>query len=128
MSAAHGRRRHRRARARLLDEWRPGDRCCRCGDELCPDSEDVHADHFELPLSLDVDALPDALAHPACNVYAGRVLQLLAVGTIALPHVDERLERVRLQVLRQAEGFDLGPLAAAAAAGRAPAIRTSRDW
>lgn len=90
-----------------------------------PDDE-LHAEHFERPLLVDPDGVPDALAHARCNVYAGRVLQLLASGTVAAPHVDEQLERVRLQVLRQARGFDLQ--VATVGAAPAPAIRTSREW
>jgi hypothetical protein len=88
--------------------------------------EDLHADHFEQPHAADPDAIPDALSHGRCNTYAGRVLQLLIGGHVAPPHWDEQLETVRRQVLSQAQGFDLGAMAAAA--GRGPTTRQSREW
>ncbi len=124
--SSHGRRRQRRARAELLARFTPGDPCARCGRPMWSVDDDLHADHFEAPLSLDPDAEPDALAHARCNVYAGRVWQLLMGGHTPRPHVDDQLELVRRQVMSQAEGLDLGR--AVALAGRGPVIRSSRDW
>jgi hypothetical protein len=126
MVSGHGRRLQRRARRRLLADLQPGDACCRCGRPMHPDVDDLHADHFELPLLADPDAVPDALAHARCNVYAGRVLQLVVAGQATHPHPDAQLEAVRLQVLGQCAGFDLRGMAALA--GRGPDIRNSREW
>jgi hypothetical protein len=90
------------------------------------EGDDLHADHFDVPAIADPNAVPDVLSHGRCNVYAGRVLQLAMAGHRVLPHVDEQLELVRRQVLAQVQGYDLAAMAAAA--GRGPTIRTSRDW
>lgn len=125
-SRGHGRRAQRAARRRLLAQHTPGDACCRCGEPMLDDPADLDADHFGVPLALDPDGEPDALAHGRCNRYAGRVLQLLMGGHVPPRHVDPVLDVVRRQVLGQVEGLDLAAAAAAAAGG--PDTRTSREW
>lgn len=124
--SAHGRRSQRQARRRLLCEHKAGDPCCRCGQPMDDDPQDLDADHFVLPLAADPDGVPDALSHSRCNRYAGRVLQALMRGHTVPPHPDPRLEIVRRQVHEQAQWLNLAAMAAASARG--PDVRTSRDW
>lgn len=124
MAREHGLARHQRARAALLAAFVPGQPCARCGGPLRV-GEGVHADHLRTPLALDPTALPDALSHARCNVYAGWVLGYMTrQRRLPPPHPDPALERVRVQVTTQA--LQLGHLQRSAP--RLASTRQSRDW
>jgi len=59
------------------------------------------ADHFTVALVLNPAALPDALAHPRCNAYAGWLVSRVRTKQSTPPKTDPVLETVRLQVLGQ---------------------------
>lgn len=36
---------HRKARAKLIEDYEPGDPCCLCGHPMWPPTRNLHADH-----------------------------------------------------------------------------------
>lgn len=124
MARAHGLKRHKRARAALLQAWTPGDPCARCGEPMQA-GQRLHAEHLDTPVAMDPTATADALSHGRCNEYAGWALGYMLTHRRVPPvHQDRALERVRAQVVAQvrAHGYmDAKP---------APTIMTrqSRAW
>jgi hypothetical protein len=84
------------------------------------------ADHFTVALVLDPAALPDALAHPRCNAYAGWLVSRVRTGQSTPPKTDPALEQVRQQVLAQLT--ELGHDIVMPEPIKPTVTRTSRAW
>ena len=88
--------------------------------------QNLHADHFRIPLVLDTSSVPDALAHQRCNLYAGWLLSRVRTGQSTPPKVDPQLEAVRQQVLTQLA--ELGHDVVMPEPPKPVVTRTSRQW